>query len=110
MLNLLGRVKLDTRTGVAVAPFEIITTGEQIGQPDDFAVLADGSVVLAHPVADAVEWVGRDGVVRGLGMVSGVTSVVTAEGGKGKGKMYMSTSTLEGGQAVGRGKVVEIEV
>tara|TARA_R110002003_G_scaffold431_6_gene19687 strand:+ start:8993 stop:9934 length:942 start_codon:yes stop_codon:yes gene_type:complete len=110
VLNLLGRVKLDTRTGVAVAPFEIITTGEQIGQPDDFAVLADGSVVLAHPVADAVEWVGRDGVVRGLGMVSGVTSVVTAEGGKGKGKMYMSTSTLEGGQAVGRGKVVEIEV
>ncbi|KAH7076330.1 hypothetical protein BKA63DRAFT_411193 [Paraphoma chrysanthemicola] len=104
--NLLGRVKVDAHSGTPIAPFEIIARGGQVSGPDDFAVRRDGSVVLVRPIADSVQIVGLDGKGRKVGMVAGGTSVVLADGGR---KAYVSTSTLVGGEVVGRGKVVEIK-
>jgi hypothetical protein len=106
--NLLGRVRIDTHSGAATGPYQTIAQGEEISQPDDFAVLEDGSVVLARPLGDTIQHVGLDGRVQVLakgGLASGGTSVVV----KGK-RAWMSESGLVGGVRGGGGRVVEFKL
>ncbi|KAF2036104.1 hypothetical protein EK21DRAFT_53093 [Setomelanomma holmii] len=107
----IGRVKVNSATGHATGPFEIIAQGESVGGPDDLAVLDDGSVLVVRPLVDRFEHVHLNGTVSGGLDVSGGTSVVLA--GKGKGeerKVYVSTSGLVGGVSTGKGGVVEVEL
>ena len=107
--NTLGRVKLNLRTGAAVGAFTNIASGEQISLPDDFVVLADGSVLQARPIADTLQHVGLRGEVELLGVVGGPTSVVLARGEKMGSVAYVCTSGLVGGVAREGGRVVRVE-
>jgi hypothetical protein len=97
-LNLLGRTKI-TRDGALSSAVQVFAQGAKISQPDDFAVLADGSVLLARPLGDTVQAVGLDGNVRGEVKVDGATSVVVGK----RGEVYVSTSGLSGGAPSGKG-------
>jgi sugar lactone lactonase YvrE len=106
--NLLGRVKVNAKTGAAIGLFETIAQGEHVSQPDDFAVMADGSVLLARPVADTIQHIKSNGRVREVakgGLASGATSVV---GGSKKGEVFLSESGLVGGVSGGGGRVVKV--
>jgi sugar lactone lactonase YvrE len=108
VLSLLGRVHINTTTGAPTGPYEIITQGQHISQPDDFAVLSDGSVLLARPLGDTLQHIALNGSVRDVargGLASGATGVVL-----GKGEVFLSESGLEGGMKREGGRIVKIEV
>jgi hypothetical protein len=110
VLNLVGRVEIDPDTAEAVGEVEFIAQGEEISQPDDFAVGAKGEVFLARPLADTVQRIGLDGKVEVLvkgGLGSGATSVVF---GEDKKMLFLSESGLEGGVPKYGGRVVKIEL
>jgi sugar lactone lactonase YvrE len=105
--NLIGHVKINRSSGRARGKFEVIAQGAQVSQPDDLAVLNDGSVVLARPVADTIQHIGLDGRVRELakgGLASGATSVVVVK----EGEVYLSESGLVGGVSGGGGRVAKL--
>lgn len=107
--GVLGRVKVDGKTGVAVGAYEVFAKGDVISQPDDFAVLQDGSVVLARPLGDTMQHIGLDRRVELLGKVNGATSAVVGKKKRGKEVVYVSTSGLVGGVAREGGRVVKVE-
>ncbi|OAK98467.1 hypothetical protein IQ06DRAFT_357580 [Phaeosphaeriaceae sp. SRC1lsM3a] len=118
--NLLGRIDLDSvynasssSAGKVDVDVQIIAQGSKISQPDDFAVLHGGSVLVVRPLADTLQHVGLDGKVEEIargGVVSGGTSLVLSKTkGKGKKVAYVSTSGLKGGASVEGGRVVRVE-
>ncbi|KAH7398643.1 hypothetical protein DE146DRAFT_718468 [Phaeosphaeria sp. MPI-PUGE-AT-0046c] len=108
--NLLGRIALGQHdNATAHGGIEVIKRGEEISQPDDFAVLRDGSVLLARPLADTLQRVSLGGEVSEIargGVVSGGTSVLLGR----DGEVFVSTSGLEGGARVGGGRIVRVEI
>jgi sugar lactone lactonase YvrE len=93
--SLVGRVKIDKRTGKAVRPFEVLAQSADIGTPDDIAVADDGSVLVARPLDDAVERVRSAGrietVVQGE-EVKGATALVFGRTKRDVGTLYASSS------------------
>jgi hypothetical protein len=111
--NLLGRIDLNTvndaTDGDVDVEVETVKEGEEISQPDDFAVLEDGSVLVVRALADTVQHVRLDGEVSEIAKgasVSGSTSVIRGK----EGEFYVSTSGLVGGVAKEGGRVVRVEL
>lgn len=104
----LNRVRVSP-SGSAVGAVQILAQGEEIGTPDDFAVLADESVVLGRPLGGEVMRVSRNGEVQVLADVEGVTAV--AVGRKGHVAYLSSMGGFNGdGSVKAGGRVVAVEL
>jgi hypothetical protein len=112
----LNRIKVNPVTGRAISKIERITGG--LSTPDDFALRADGAVILAEPLDNRVVKVSAKGFVTPVvgnlnaSLVAGVTSVTLGRTRKDRGVVYVGTNGgLSGpvnGTGVEGGKVVGI--
>ncbi|KAH6614994.1 hypothetical protein C7974DRAFT_436941 [Boeremia exigua] len=111
------RVKIDLSTGMALGPYEVITT-EISG--DDFAMAADGTAYVTTNAENGLERVTADGqktlVAGGLNstVVAGATSAAFGRTRKDKDVVYVVTSGAQGFPVGGTfsegGKVVAVPV
>lgn len=112
-----NRVKVDTHTGRPVGAFQRIAN---VTQPDDLAVVDDGTVVQARPIANVVDRVLLNGTVTRLAgglndsTVAGVTSVTLGRAWWDRSTAYVATNGgLSGpvnGTFVEGGKVVALSI
>lgn len=113
---LVARVPVNVETGTALGVVEILTQGnELLGQPDDFALLDDGSVIVATGAANTLVHVGLDGAVMTLAGSQGsleLASSTACQLGPDGRVLYVTTAGgAEGavnGTLYGPGKVVAV--
>ncbi|RYN73050.1 hypothetical protein AA0120_g12652 [Alternaria tenuissima] len=95
MKRLFCRVRIDTSTGKASGPYEIIATDLP---GDDFIISADGSVFITENSVNSLERIGMNGsrslIAGGLNstVIAGVTSIAFGRSWRDPGIAYAATS------------------
>lgn len=114
--RLIGRVKIDKKTGKAAGPYHIIAQGQTISVPDDFAVAKDGSVYLTSPLAapegDTLQKVSLNGKVELVAKVDGPTAAQFGRTSRDKNVLYLSSMGGFGANGAPKqgGKVIAVNL
>jgi hypothetical protein len=112
VLSSLSRVRVDVSTGKVTGEVETLAKGEEVGMPDDFAVLEDGSVILGRPMNEELVRVGKDGKVKVVARAEGITAVAAGMTTSDKNVVYLSSmGGFNGdGSVKAGGRVIALEL